>query len=211
MKWNEVTWYSKLGAIILFIGVVPVLTFYIGMQYGSYQEQMDNIKVVVIDTPKTDTSSPEEDLDIITPDKPSPQEEEQVFCTMDAKMCPDGSYVGRTGPSCAFAACPTDNSNGVISMGLGESKTALTVTVSPEAIVSDNRCPADVTCIWAGTVEVKTVLATPVSHGEHTLKLGEPQIFGDYTVTLTDVAPIKTQESIPDSNYNFTYEVKKTY
>ena len=33
-------------------------------------------------------------------------EEEIVFCTADVKQCPDGSYVGRTGPSCAFAACP---------------------------------------------------------------------------------------------------------
>lgn len=29
-----------------------------------------------------------------------------VACTMDAKMCPDGSYVGRGGPKCEFAACP---------------------------------------------------------------------------------------------------------
>jgi len=29
-----------------------------------------------------------------------------VACTMDAKECPDGSYVGRTSPDCAFAACP---------------------------------------------------------------------------------------------------------
>ncbi len=27
-------------------------------------------------------------------------------CTMDAKMCPDGTYVGRTGPNCEFV-CPT--------------------------------------------------------------------------------------------------------
>jgi len=33
-------------------------------------------------------------------------EDDAVFCTMDAKMCPDGSYVGRQGPSCAFAPCP---------------------------------------------------------------------------------------------------------
>jgi hypothetical protein len=26
---------------------------------------------------------------------------------MDAKMCPDGSYVGRTAPKCEFAPCPT--------------------------------------------------------------------------------------------------------
>lgn len=29
-----------------------------------------------------------------------------VVCTKDAKLCPDGSYVGRTGPSCEFAPCP---------------------------------------------------------------------------------------------------------
>jgi hypothetical protein len=33
-------------------------------------------------------------------------EPEPVFCTMDAKMCPDGSYVGRTGLKCEFAPCP---------------------------------------------------------------------------------------------------------
>lgn len=31
---------------------------------------------------------------------------EQKACTMEAKMCPDGSYVGRTGPDCEFAPCP---------------------------------------------------------------------------------------------------------
>ncbi len=30
----------------------------------------------------------------------------QVVCTMEAKQCPDGSYVGRTGPNCEFAPCP---------------------------------------------------------------------------------------------------------
>lgn len=34
-------------------------------------------------------------------------EQNPVACTMDAKMCPDGSFVGRTGPDCAFAECPT--------------------------------------------------------------------------------------------------------
>jgi hypothetical protein len=27
-------------------------------------------------------------------------------CTQEAKICPDGSAVGRTGPKCEFAACP---------------------------------------------------------------------------------------------------------
>ena len=33
------------------------------------------------------------------------------ICAMDAKICPDGSSVGRTGPSCTFAACPTSNTD----------------------------------------------------------------------------------------------------
>ena len=34
-----------------------------------------------------------------------------VVCTMDAKQCPDGSFVGRIAPSCEFAPCPNENSN----------------------------------------------------------------------------------------------------
>lgn len=33
-------------------------------------------------------------------------EEEGVACTMDAMLCPDGSYVGRIAPNCDFAPCP---------------------------------------------------------------------------------------------------------
>lgn len=40
--------------------------------------------------------------------------EEPVYaCTMDAKICPDGSAVGRTGPDCEFEACPTTGSDEV--------------------------------------------------------------------------------------------------
>jgi len=28
-----------------------------------------------------------------------------VMCSQEAKLCPDGSYVGRTGPNCEFASC----------------------------------------------------------------------------------------------------------
>lgn len=34
-----------------------------------------------------------------------------VFCTQEAKLCPDGSYVGRTGPNCEFAECPGEGAN----------------------------------------------------------------------------------------------------
>jgi hypothetical protein len=34
---------------------------------------------------------------------------EPVACTQEAKICPDGTSVGRTGPNCEFAACPLPN------------------------------------------------------------------------------------------------------
>ncbi len=36
----------------------------------------------------------------------SPNKLDPVACPADAKQCPDGSYVGRTGPKCEFATCP---------------------------------------------------------------------------------------------------------
>jgi len=37
------------------------------------------------------------------------QPAEPVACTMEAKFCSDGSYVGRTGPDCNFALCPKED------------------------------------------------------------------------------------------------------
>ena len=34
-------------------------------------------------------------------------ENDMIACTQEAKLCPDGSSVGRTGPNCEFTACPT--------------------------------------------------------------------------------------------------------
>ena len=54
--------------------------------------------VVLILIGNREPSSPSVNEDNIDP--------EPVACTMEAKMCPDGSFVGRTGPNCEFEACP---------------------------------------------------------------------------------------------------------
>ncbi|HOX97514.1 MAG TPA: hypothetical protein PL066_04165 [bacterium] len=38
-----------------------------------------------------------------------PLNEAPIACTMDAKICPDGSAVGRTAPDCEFAPCPGES------------------------------------------------------------------------------------------------------
>ncbi len=36
---------------------------------------------------------------------------------MEAKLCPDGSYIGRTGPYCEFSPCPSGNTPPTSSSG----------------------------------------------------------------------------------------------
>ena len=64
------------------------------------------------------------------------QKSNGVACTQDAKLCPDGSYVGRTGPNCEFAACPQEEEKG---QGTVSGK----VTIGPLCPVEP--CPGDVT------------------------------------------------------------------
>jgi len=51
---------------------------------------------------------------------------EPVFCTQEAKLCPDGSYVGRTGPNCEFAECPLENNQILSNFGNDQIERAIT-------------------------------------------------------------------------------------
>lgn len=42
---------------------------------------------------------------------PTPSNSEEKACTLEAKICPDGTSVGRVGPNCEFAPCPTVKSS----------------------------------------------------------------------------------------------------
>ncbi len=44
--------------------------------------------------------------DVTAPPKRPDPKDNPIACTMEAKQCPDGSYVGRTGPNCEFTPCP---------------------------------------------------------------------------------------------------------
>jgi len=85
-------------------------------------------------------------------------------CTQEARQCPDGSYVGRTGASCAFAACPTGNGsdNGYGYMILNASPASViagqSVTLSwtpPQATFSTPSCS-----LHANDVQIATGLTS---------------------------------------------------
>lgn len=58
-----------------------------------------------------------------------------VACTLEAKICPDGTSVGRTGPNCEFAACAFPNAEDA-AIGLGFVVPA-GYTANPDAIGAD--------------------------------------------------------------------------
>jgi hypothetical protein len=58
---------------------------------------------------------------------------ELIACTTEAKQCPDGSYVGRTGPNCEFTECP------------------MTKDEENDSVNLDNSCLVDSDCILVDT------------------------------------------------------------
>lgn len=125
-----------------------------------------------------------------------------VACTMDAKQCPDGSYVGRTGPSCEFTQCPSGATN---TLAIGTSAKINGTTIGVLELLEDSRCPSDVQCIWTGTVRVRA--AINAYNRDFTFTIGEPQVVGNATVTLASVIPAQkfSTQTVPLSDYRFTF------
>ena len=76
---KELTTVTPLSKAValLLFILLPILSFLFGMNYQTIVNNINNVL---------------------------PQ---QKGCTYDAKICPDGSSVGRLPPSCEFAPCPT--------------------------------------------------------------------------------------------------------
>lgn len=128
-----------------------------------------------------------------------------VACTMEAKICPDGSAVGRTDPNCEFAACPATNATSTLAIGASATIHGTTITV--RGLAEDSRCPVDVTCIQAGTVRVRAAINYSIN--DATFTLGQPQVVGNATVTLSAVIPAQkyAKQTVSLNDYRFTFTV----
>lgn len=153
------------------------------------------------------------------------QNEEDTICTLDAKECPDGSYVGRTGPNCEFI-CPLRVSTSTGTIGttsesvkkgpvlvevtLGERTVPLQEAVTVLSLVEDSRCPSDVQCIQAGTVRIKVKIESGMGIAVQTFTLGETITTETEAMTLTAVRPLTNSkiQTNPD-DYRFTFKVER--
>lgn len=105
---------------------------------------------------------------------------ERIACTMEAKQCPDGSYVGRVGPNCEFAPCPA------VRMGMLEGQ----MTIGPICPVEriDHPCKPTPEMFAAKKVFVygsdkATLVATltPDSDGKFSMPLPAGSYYADMT------------------------------
>lgn len=126
------------------------------------------------------------------------QAPEPVFCTQEAKQCPDGSYVGRTGPNCEFAKCPSAGSGQVPGEDDGLFKTTGTVmgrvSIGPLCPVEREGVPCGPEDIYSSR---RIILNPnpPVGGG------GRPVDLPFYIALNTDGT---FSEEIPEGNYELT-------
>jgi len=71
---------------------------------------------------------------------PENETDENIACTADAMLCPDGTAVGRVGPHCEFAVCPTDENEGILPYTSGVQGVVLLGPQCP-VVREDEPCP----------------------------------------------------------------------
>lgn len=133
-------------------------------------------------------------------------------CTEEAKLCPDGSSVGRAGPNCDFAECPgtATTTPEVETTVAALNQRILTdgVHLTPLEVVSDSRCPIDVQCIQAGTVSVRTRIEVGTNSETVILTLAKATTFVGKNITLTSATPAKSsKQTILPADYRFEFKV----
>lgn len=118
---------------------------------------------------------------------------EPIACTMEAKLCPDGTAVGRMGPNCEFTACPEITTvptptTGDIVLGLGQKGKVGDLEITMNSVVQDSRCPVEVQCIWAGEVKVNVTLLSKLKIESKVISsIDKPYSFDGYSISITDV------------------------
>lgn len=111
-----------------------------------------------------------------------------VACTLEAKICPDGTTVGRTGPNCEFAVCPTASTTTPTSEAERGTLSG-TMTIGPVCPVeqADNPCKptpemfaARMVAIYTSDKKTLVITLTPDAYGKFSVALAA----GTYYVTM---------------------------
>ena len=110
------------------------------------------------------------------PKNTPPPYQEPVACTMEAKICPDGSAVGRTGPNCEFSACPTEKPTPPVGVDSGITGRLM---IGPTCPVMTN--PPDPNCADRG---YQTTMIVATADGSSEITRFTSDSAGNFSVAL---------------------------
>lgn len=122
-----------------------------------------------------------------------------------------GSSMG-TSTTATSTATGTGTTGQTVNSGplaIGGSTVVNGTKITALALVQDSRCPVDVQCIQAGTVQVK--IAVDALNSSYTLTLGQSQTIGGAVITLVSVTPAKNSKvTLAPSDYSFVFSAAST-
>ena len=148
---------KKTTALLIFI-VFMIVAIGLGIYLVSQQQQI---------FPKADES--------LSPSPPVSPPASGIMCPADARACPNGSYVSRTGANCEFATCPTSVSpSPSVSPSAGPTNTpnssptsvpnpTATRTPTTTSTVGPTAQPTEVALAQSATTPTGTVTPTSAS------------------------------------------------
>ena len=89
---------------------------------------------------------------------------------------------------------------------LGQAARAGPLVVTPRAVIEDSRCPANVQCVWAGRIVVRTDVSAGMARDVLDLELGRPTPVGGGELMMTSAEPGKFAGTATDPRaYRFIF------
>ncbi|KND50327.1 MAG: hypothetical protein AB198_01990 [Parcubacteria bacterium C7867-003] len=101
--------------------------------------------------------------------------------------------------------------SGDLDVKIGESKRLGNIKVTLDAVLSDNRCPADVQCIWAGNITTKVSLSyNNLIIQKELASDAEPLNFSGFNFSIKSVTPASDSRwQINPEDYVVTFHIEK--
>jgi hypothetical protein len=115
-----------------------------------------------------------------------------------------------TTPGTGATSTPDTTTLVRVETALGSGASALGVTVTPQGLLEDSRCPIGVQCIWAGQVRVRVQIDSGLGTAHEEFTVGRTITTEAEAVTLVEVSPTPREGvEIAPADYRFIFEIQK--
>ena len=174
--------------------------------YGQISGSENNPTILLGVAEKTNSSDTESDRWIfMIPEEPI------LFEHIFAKSYVDGKVINElplniSGQVDLYNALWATGQSMLFPLKVGQIGTFENLSLKFNQVIQDSRCPADVTCVWAGDFQVAvTIISNNLEENLEIVDSREPYLFDDY---LIDIVP-KLLTTTDLSNYVVTFSIIK--